>query len=113
LGGMVYAGEAGNSADMEKARALFEKSCKSNSPDGCYAYAGMLYKGEGGKKEQAMARSMFDKSCNGKCGDGCFGLGVMMFHGEGGAKSPEEAKEIIRKACKLGSPQACALLKQQ
>lgn len=90
----------------EPARKAFGRGCEGQtpSPKACTAYALMLAKGEGGKKDELLAFSIAEKSCAADDPGGCLVHGLIAHQVK---KDDAKALSDFDKACRLGLKAAC------
>lgn len=86
--------------DMERAKLLYEKACKLNSPYSCVVM-GRLYRGVVSYIEENYDKSIeyFHKACDLNDSRGCNELGnAIYYHGKGDARK-KTAMDILEKSC--------------
>jgi uncharacterized protein len=105
---MLRSGEGG-ATDNERARVLFQKSCKLKYIDGCVHYALMLSTGAGGNEDDVQARKILTKHCKAKDEDPntCYNLGVLLRDGQGGKPKHTQARALFVMTCEKGYASAC------
>ncbi|MGL2490002.1 tetratricopeptide repeat protein [Helicobacter pylori] len=64
-------------------------------------------------KDYIQAEKYFEKACDLNNGVGCKNLGFLYEYGEGVEKDLTKAAYFYSKACKLGSQEACEVLKEK
>ena len=109
-GHMFAQGVGGVEKDLQKAAALFRKSCYRGVPLGCFELAGLHLSGEGVVQNAKKAAALLNTACEGEEYGACTELGLLYYSGRGVDKSMETAAKMYGAACKGKEPNGCANL---
>ena len=109
LGSLYYGGQ-GVARSLERAAALFDRSCTAGFTRACGQLGESYLFGEGVPKDLGKAKQILEKACDGGYGAACFNVGIMHRQGIETPKDEPLAQARFRKGCDLGYREACEAL---
>jgi TPR repeat protein len=106
--GHLYAGGQGVPADIERAKALYDRACQGGVVQGCSSLAAIEMREGGGDKVRAAGH--FRTACDAGDAAGCTNLASMYALGQGVERDLARAAALLERACGAGLGVGCARL---
>ena len=98
-----------NQKNYEKARSLFDISCKRECAEGCNNLATLIKDEAKSENDLKVAFNLYEKACNLHDNLACVNLGIMHVYGDGTKKDVKQGLFHISNACSNNNALACNL----
>lgn len=112
--GLAYGPEGAGTdvpqADLDAARALFERLCEARMADACMDLGYLYAEAHGVAEDQPRALGLSARACAMGSAMGCNNLGVHLAEGQGVAQNLAQAARYYEQACAGGAGLGCANL---